>query len=160
MNSPNHKESLSEIVCKVFEQTAFLFPEKVDFEEGISYDDFELISANLSFTGDLAGDVSLILPLDLCRELAANLLGEDMTEGTDRDKYIDAAKEMLNIITGQLLTELFGQKALFSLGSPQVNDLVKEEFFANMEQGDYTCCMVDDYPIIATMRVRETIHEH
>ncbi len=160
MNESKRKELLSEIVCKVFEQTAFLFPEKVNFLEGMSFDDFELISVNLEFRGDKEGETVLIIPIDLCRELAANLLGEDPAEGEDREKCYDAAREILNIITGQMLTELFGQKALFSLDSPRATELACEAFFAGYEQGDYVCCTVDDYPIFAAMSLKEKVYEH
>ncbi|SYZ74383.1 hypothetical protein TRIP_C90011 [Candidatus Zixiibacteriota bacterium] len=160
MNESKQKEMLSDILCRVFEQTAFLFPEKVDLLEGMSLDEFEMLSINLKFAGDREGETTLIIPVDLCRELAANLLGEDPCDGTDREKCYDAAREMLNIITGQILTETFGEKALFNLSSPQTSELARDAFFAGYEQGDYVCCTVDDYPIFATMKLKEKIYEH
>jgi chemotaxis protein CheY-P-specific phosphatase CheC len=160
MTEHNFKDTLGEIVGKVFEQTAFLFPEPADLLDGISFDDFELILVNLQFAGAREGEVRLIIPLELCRELTANLLGEDMGDIDERDKSIDAAKEILNIITGQLLTEIYGQKAVFDLKSPQVQELTREELFSSLEGKDYICRTIDDYPIIATLTVNSDEYEH
>lgn len=160
MIDQNRRESLNEIVVKVFEQTAFLFLERADLAGGISFDDMELIHVHISFSGDAEGEVSIILPLEMCRELSSNILGEDISEADERDKSIDAVKEILNIITGQLLTKLFGFKALFNLSAPQVMELNREEFFSAIEAKDYTCHLAEEYPVITTLLVKAGAYEH
>jgi CheY-specific phosphatase CheX len=156
----NRKESLNEIVSKVFEQTAFLFPEAADLSGGISFEDFELIHVYISFTGDAEGEVSMVLPFEMCRELSSNILGEDFPETEEREKAIDAVKEMLNIITGQLLTKLFGHKGLFNLSSPELKELNREEFFGSLEQKDYSCHLIEQYPVITTISIKAGVYEH
>lgn len=159
MIDQNRRESLSEIVVKVFEQTAFLFLEPADLAGGISFDDLELVHVQISFSGDAEGEVSIVMPLDMCRELSSNILGEDIS-GADRDKCLDAVKEMLNIITGQLLTKLFGYKALFNLSAPQVTELNREEFFSTIEQKDYSCHLAENSPVITTLMIKAGAYEH
>lgn len=160
MIDPNRRESLNEIVVRVFEQTAFLFLEPADLAGGISFDNMELVQVHISFSGDAEGEVSLVLPLEMCRELSSNILGEDISESDDRDKCIDAIKEVLNIITGQLLTKLFGYRALFNLSSPQVMELNREEFFSTIEEKDYTCHFAEEYPVITTLMIKAGAYEH
>jgi CheY-specific phosphatase CheX len=160
MINHNRKESINEVVSKVFEQTAFLFPEPVDFTSGVSFDDFELILVSIHFAGDMEGNVSLVLPLEMCRELSANILGEEMDENEDKDKNIDAVKEILNIITGQLLTKIFGHKALFNLSAPQVQELNQEEFFSSLANKDFACHIIEQYPVITVFSVEAEHYEH
>ncbi len=160
MTDNNCRESLNEIVSKVFEQTAFLFPEPADLCDGISFDDMELLYVTITFSGEAEGEVSIILPIEMCRELWANILGEDFGDTEDREKYIDAVKEMLNIIAGQLLTKLFGHKALFNLTAPQIKELNREEFFSTMDQRDYSCHLIEQYPVITSMTITSGSYEH
>jgi len=160
MTDHNCRESLKEIVSQVFEQTAFLFPEPVDLADGISFDDLELFLVTINFTGEAEGETSLILPMEMCRELSANILGEDSVDGDDKEKYIDAVKELLNIITGQLLTRLFGHTALFNLSAPALVELNREEFFSTIEQKEYCCHLIEQYPVITTLTLNVGSYEH
>jgi hypothetical protein len=47
------------------------------------------------------------------------MLGIDETEESARDKGFDALKELLNMIVGNLLTELYGAEPIFELGLPR-----------------------------------------
>jgi len=153
------KETLNEVVCNVLEQTAFMFPEPADLKDGISFDEYDFNLAKVSFGGDRTGDVYLIVPTEFCSELAANMLGEDIEESDSGGKQNDALKEILNIIAGQLLTSLFGEKKIFSLSTPEVSELSKEEFFSLIEKNDYACSISDDYPVITFCTLEEEPHE-
>jgi len=154
------KTELNTVVCHVLEQTAFLFPEPADLADGISFDGREYLSASLPFSGDHTGCVVLVMPVEMSRELAANLLGEDDDVDISPEKQYDAAKEILNIIVGQLLIQLYGDKALFDLTPPKVKGIGQEELFALIEQNEYALSVADDYPIVAIMNPVVTDHEH
>lgn len=154
------KTILNDVVCRVLEQTAFLFPEPGNLSDGISFDEHEFLSASLVFSGDRNGKVMLVLPVDMSLELAANLLGEDEEIDVTTEKHFDAAKEILNIIVGQLLTKLYGDKALFDLTPPNVRAISHEELFALIEQNEYALSVVDEYPIVALLNPTVKAHEH
>jgi len=160
MNESNIKEILSETVCRVMEQTAFVFPEPIDLSDGIGFDDYDMLAVNLSFNGDSEGDMSFMVPMELCTEIAANLLGEEDEASISDDSCQDSAKEMLNIIVGQLLTKLYGEKAIFNLTPPEVRPLTKDELFAEVDDKPYACFMADDYPIIITFQAKDLFYEH
>ena len=136
-----------------------MFPEPADMEEGISFDKFEFNIARLAFKGDKSGEVTLIVPNEFCGELAANMLGEEIEKSDPKGKHADALREILNIIAGQLLTSLFGDKAVFNLMPPEVSELPKEEFFALIGENDYACSRSDDYPVISFCTLSEESHE-
>ncbi|MBD3169766.1 MAG: hypothetical protein GF307_09815 [candidate division Zixibacteria bacterium] len=159
-NDMKYKDALDEIVCQVMEQTAFVFPEPADLSEGVSLDEHEMLIATLAFNGDRDGEVSLIAPVNFCMELSANLLGKDIDETCTPEEYSDAAKEMLNIITGQLLTKVFGEEAVFNLTAPVTKSLTGEEMYSLIENNVYSFNMADEHPVLVTLTLKEKAHEH
>ena len=159
MSNRKVMEVINETVSGVLEQTAFMFPEPVDMVSGVSFENFEYILVKLNFSGEKNGDIKMIIPIDFCAELSANLLGEDIGDVDPEENNFDSAKELLNIVSGQILVNLFGNKALFSLTDLIVEKLEKDAFFSIIEGCEYHCCMVDDYPILTIYTLQETANE-
>lgn len=159
MNEPNERDILFDVVAQVFRQTAFLFPEPAEYPDGIPATEGTVYGISLAVSGDGKGDVSLFVTEALCRELAANVLGEDPNENDSLEKALDAAKETLNIIAGQYLLRAFGNKALFNLSAPQVIEVTPEQAAA-VTGIDRACGTVDGHPLIAAAAVETGAHEH
>jgi CheY-specific phosphatase CheX len=151
MKNENINEILNSVVCEILEQTAFVFPEPADQEEGINFEGFEYMETTQFYSGDKVGLVKLIVPKEFCKELSENILGEDLEIDKSVGEIADALKEVLNIITGQLLIELYGEEAIFNLTPPQVNELSKEEFFSFIENYEYALALSDNYPVITIL---------
>ena len=160
MSEQTIRDALNEVVARVFQQTAFMFPEPADMPEGMPAAGEAFIVVSLSFAGDRTGDISLMLPEVVCRELAANLLGEDITDDRLRETALDAAKETLNIIAGQLLIQMYGDKALFNLSAPEVKETAPADLIASAGTDAYACSMVDGRPILAALTPRTDVYEH
>lgn len=160
MSEQTIRDALNEVIARVFQQTAFLFPQPADLPESIPSGDDAFIAVSLTFSGDRSGDICLILPETVCRELAANLLGEDLTDDYLREKVLDAAKETLNIIAGQLLIQMYGDKALFNLSAPEVKEATPAEIMASADTRACACSMVDGRPVFAAMTPRTDVYEH
>ena len=160
MSDADYKKIINNTVGGVLEQTAFMFPEPADMVEGVSFEEFDFIIVSLDFTGDRSGSVKMIVPVEFCGELSANLLGEEIGDSDPGENNFDAAREMLNIVAGQLLVSIFGDKALFSLANLQAKSLDKEEIFGIIGETDYACSMVDDYPVITIFSLEGKIYEH
>jgi chemotaxis protein CheY-P-specific phosphatase CheC len=136
-----------------------VFPEPADLSDGIAFDEHEFLLASLTFNGYKEGEVSFITTSGLLVELSANLLGEDEESSITKEKYSDAAKEVLNIIAGQILTTLFGEEEVFNLTPPEVRDVKGEELFKIMEETTHSFNIADDNPIITTFALREGAYE-
>ncbi|MDD4050918.1 MAG: chemotaxis protein CheX [candidate division Zixibacteria bacterium] len=160
MSDQTIRDALNEVVARVFQQTAFLFPEPADLPESMPSGDDAFIAVSLTFSGDRSGDICLILPETVCRELAANLLGEDLTEDLIRETALDAAKETLNIIAGQLLIQMYGDKALFNLSAPEVKETAPADIIASAGTDAYACSMVDGRPVLAALTPKTDVYEH
>ncbi len=160
MSDQTIRDALNLVVARVFEQTAFMFPEATNLLDGIPCGEGDLVCVSLKFSGERSGEIALILPAALCRELAANILGEELIDDDARETELDAARETLNIITGQFLIQMFGTKALFNLAAPETAPLTRDDFFSAIGDKEYTCCMVDRYPVITAVSVQTDTYEH
>ena len=154
------RDTVNEVVCQVLEQTAFMFPEMPDPDEGMTFDGFEFVEARLSFSGDRSGEVMMIVPVDFCAELAENMLGEEIDEVDPESRSLDALKESLNIVAGQLLTRIFGDELIFNIGAPRAVELPQEKFFEIIGESEYACCVSDEYPIISLFNLEKSPNEH
>lgn len=160
MNNPNHKETLLQVVNRVLEQAAFIFADESGELSRIDPYALSFVKVSLNFDGAHTGQTILIVPKDLCGEFAMNMLGCEPEECASEEIRIDAGKEIANMVTGQLLTELFGTKAVINLSAPDAVELPSEEFFATLDANDYVCAMVDDRPVIAILSEVGAVHEH
>jgi len=139
---------LNDVAISVLEQTAFIFCEAANLQDGIDLDAFEFIKVRIEFSGDQDGLVIAIAPGKFCCELAENMLGEELITEECGEKNIDALKEILNIIAGQYLIRLYGDRAVFDLSAPEATEISSEELCNMVGQYDFGCCLSDDYPIL------------
>jgi CheY-specific phosphatase CheX len=115
------KDVAEKVITNVLENIAFLFPEKIGIEETEITDEWNSEGFELKFSGINSGSVRMWIEKSLALSLAANMLGCDEPE-IDPEKAFDAAKEVLNIITGSLITELYGKKDIIKLHIPRKID--------------------------------------
>jgi chemotaxis protein CheY-P-specific phosphatase CheC len=111
------KETLVGTASRVFEQAAFMFADEVE-----TIDTDLHLGVSLKFTGENSGTVELWTVKELALTIADNLLGEidALSEEKLQARLIDALKEMLNMIAGNLITDLFGTAPVYNLEIPEV----------------------------------------
>jgi CheY-specific phosphatase CheX len=160
MNDQKHKDALRAVVCRVLEQAAFIFTDESADTPKIDPYATPFVKVSLDFTGAHSGRMMLILPIDVCGEFAVNMLGCDPADCASKESQIDAGREIANMVTGQLLTELYGNQAVINLSAPESVDLQPDEFFATLDANEYICTMVEDRPVIAIFSEIGTLHEH
>jgi len=153
-------EALSRVVPRILEQAAFLFPEPVENPDEFPLENHELVMATIDYSGDCNGRMAMIVPFELCSEISSNMLGEEIEETNFREKVLDAFKEVLNIITGQMLTEVYGDKAVCNLQAPEVREISADETRKLMEEGESTLSISDDSPIITVLKQAKESDEH
>ena len=80
-------------------------------------------AAMVDFTGPFGGQLFVAISNDMLAPLASNMLGldpgEEAPEGVDP---VDALKELLNVICGNLLPALAGDEVVFHIGAPVLLD--------------------------------------
>jgi len=147
--SENYTESLYRVLEESLENLAFMFAESIDANE-VTMTDTECTKVSMEFTGDLYnGALMMVVPSNISNELAANILGIDITSDDALDLGDDSLKEVLNVICGRVLTEISGTEPLFDLTIPKLETIQFTEIETYLRNENTCCAMVDDmYPII------------
>lgn len=83
----------------------------------------EWIEAGISYRGPFAGAITLRCTQDFAYELAGNLLSVSPDDPEAQPKSIDAVKELLNIVCGRFITNVYGVEPVFDLTPPTARRL-------------------------------------
>ena len=108
------KESLNNAIVKTFEEMAFIdvMPlENSDFKyHQIAY---------LTFTSPIQGSIILFLPKDCKKTIVENIHGTNW-EDLHTDQIDDCLLELLNVVGGNFLNNLFGDDEQYNITFPQM----------------------------------------
>ena len=108
----------------------------------------------VDFTGVVNGSYLIFAPRDLLAVLATNVLGLD--EEPTPESCEDAFREMGNVLSGNLLTEMFGEDTVFDISLPRVRDTNggdREQLERNKQRTFNLCA--DGVPVAVTFWAQE-----
>lgn len=146
------QEQLCNIFTEVVEKLTFMFGEVVPKDELHSPGTL-FTEASMTFTGDMAGRLSVAVPSEITAEIAANILGIEPEDIETESMMNDALAEMLNVVCGHVIMVMKGTDANFKLTSPQT-DYVSEEHYAEMmSSDDYVSLLLDDNPVFLGLKL-------
>ena len=109
-------ELLTDILGTVLQDSAFMFVEPA--EEPAEWGE-KVFAATLAFESVKGGLLRLTMALPVGVELAANMLGTEITDPEAEENGRAAVSEILNVIGGAFVTRYFGTKVPSQLGLPQ-----------------------------------------
>ncbi|MCE5279000.1 MAG: chemotaxis protein CheX [Planctomycetaceae bacterium] len=109
------RETLARIAEDTFASLAFMFP--VEPQEAPPSAAPPVI-ASVAFHGPWRGWLEMSLPPEMMAPLAANILGADDPADTDVEKQVDALKEVLNVICGNLLPVIDSPQSEYTVAAP------------------------------------------
>jgi CheY-specific phosphatase CheX len=120
-------EELKRVMVTTLENFAFVFAEIDDSEQPPLDPAADYIAATVTFKGSSqCGELQIAIPVDLCREIAANVLGLEPGEVAEPET-MDAIKEWSNIVAGALTADLFGVEKTFALSAPSAMTMNSEQ---------------------------------
>ena len=144
----NANDILIKVCCDVFESLSFMFGEAIDLDE-VDSESESFINVSISYKGNRAGAVILIVSAETAKILAYNILGIDEDEeDLPSESYMDASKELLNTICGQFITSMFGDEPVFDLTVPETKIISLDEWQKSVDSGNFLALNVDDEPIL------------
>jgi CheY-specific phosphatase CheX len=134
--------SLLEVILRrTLEEAAFVY-----FEPGEASPEADgpVLEARLRYAGDHEGELRLAVSESFASTLAANMLGEEEggAEVTGDDR--DAVGELLNMIAGALVLEVFGRYARCALDIPQVRRVSPDEHRRALDGADVAVSLLDE----------------
>ena len=116
-------DSIAEIaeqtITRVLEGAAFIFTDPLAESDIPLLQTWEADGVSLKFKGKPTGMMHLWVSEGFACSIAANMLGIDMESEIAKEKGLDALKELLNMIVGNLMTAAFGEEPVFELGLPE-----------------------------------------
>jgi hypothetical protein len=143
---------LERVAARVLADAAFLLAEPLE-QPPPSPASWQAAGARIMFSGPFRGYVEIWASRETARKLAANMLGQDPADPEIDEAHGDALMETLNVICGNLLTELAGQEPVFQLGTPRTcSGFVP---FSEREPGVDAWLEADGQPVLMRMRVVE-----
>ncbi len=148
-----------ETIRDVLEQFAFMFCESDD--EKLFRDcqgPFLHVSITFSRGGRESGQAALSLtaPESMAVELAGNILGLDPAE-VDADAGPDALKELINVVCGEVIPKLYGNKEVFDLTVPSLCRIDSGKWNELVADPDNLRLWVDDRPMLAMLTVANEV---
>ncbi len=145
----NDNGLLLQVFSSVFEEFAFMFVEPdADPEPGDS-SCCPCLLAEISFESrDKKGFLEAVAPVEVCAELAENILGDEQEELPEQAEE-QALTELLNVSCGYFLAEKFGTEEVFDLSIPQTRPVDEQEWAALVEDDSHTRLRVDESPFLA-----------
>ena len=136
--------TLATIFSEVLANLAFMFTDEEQPE--VTTGDLWL-ETTISYSGSINGSLKLFCTRDFAVLLAANLLGTDLEDEEAQSDAIDAVKEFMNIVCGQLVTAYHGTEKVFNLTIPEVRELPAAPDLSAAEGDDSTMVCVDGHRV-------------
>ncbi len=115
---------LQTIFSDILSDMAFIFV--ADPDDGVSLGEYTL-QVRVSYKGPQNGILQLRCDGRFAAVVAANLLGVDEEDSAAEQGRLDALKELMNVVCGNLVTELYGTEGLFELTIPEVTAILPGE---------------------------------
>lgn len=145
------RERIGEIIVGIIEKQAFLLGEPAGRDELAGELDGGFKAA-VNFSGHASGNLRLLASQATCQELAANVLGVD-EEDIDDAAARDAIGEMLNVLCGNILTELAGEDPIFDLTPPTVEAAGADDWEAALNAPGALAFLMEDEPFVVSLSV-------
>lgn len=145
------REAVNAKICEIFERLAFMFGDAIGKDE-LEIPDGPCFRAEICFSGDRSGSLTLLGPSTLCPVLAANVLGADPDDPRAEERAEDAVKELLNVACGHVLSTVADGDAVFDLMPPSVAPSSSEEITRVARDPESLAFLMDDLPLLLRLR--------
>lgn len=143
---------LETVFTNCLENIAFMFCEKVEAMDDEAFDT-DFARGTISFNGPVNGSITLIIPRDMGKELAANTLGIETSDPAILDQADDAIGELLNVICGQFLTTAKGTGPVFDLTVPKIRLMTRQDVLDAKNDPEHLLLRADDNPVILKLEI-------
>ncbi len=140
------QDQLGRTFLGIVEQLTFMFGEPMPKEE-LDVEDTSFLMTSMKFTGDLTGQLTLAVPMEITAEIAANIMGLEPEDVDSEEMRRDAVAEMLNVVCGHVIMDLGGKDANFKLDSPVTGPMDEDTFDQMMLSDDFIGFMLHDSPV-------------
>jgi hypothetical protein len=139
------------VISRIIGDAAFMFTDPLDAEGRPPVEGWTTLGVSLSFSGDIAGEFRFWASPSLTQGIAVNMLGLDQAAMLSDEKLKDALKEIVNIIVGNFITEMYGDGVVATLGLPGM--IEPAHLGGDHGNPDAQWLSVDGNPVLCVMRI-------
>ncbi len=146
------QETVNATFMSIVERLTFMFGEAVD-KDDLDTEGIDFTLARMSFIGDMVGNLSVAVPTAITAEIAANILGLEAEDLSDKAMLDDALGEMVNVVCGHIIMDLIGKDANFKLHSPEVLSVDETLMVEMLSSPDFKGFELDDSPTLLGLKL-------
>jgi len=147
-----YKMILSEVFRDILMRFSFMFGEECAKNE-LPLNNLDYLHARICFNGHKHGCIGILAPVELCTEMAANVLGIDIEDDDCIMDSLDTFEELTNVVCGQFLTGAFGDNPVFNLSPPLVSKSDRAEWLEVADKDNSLAFMIEDEPTLIYLEV-------
>jgi len=148
----NIRNILEEVIAEVIEQFTFMLEENIPVESLPALKGEYLYSEIGFTTPSEEGVIELIAPEDLCREMAANILGVE-PNAIKAEEAHDALRELTNITCGAFMEQHFGNSTKISISVPELSTISQSSWEVINQDITTVGLVVDEEPLLARCKI-------
>ena len=148
-------DTLAEVLRQVAQKQAFVFSEEVSVEDAEAPEDGGLLMrSSISFLGPCSGSIKIAMPETVCDLVAENILGlEDGQASSMREEAKDVIAELLNVLCGQFLTAIEGDKPVFNLSVPEILIIDEAQWNSLRDEPGCRAIAIENFPILVSLEL-------
>jgi hypothetical protein len=139
------------VISRIIGDAAFMFTDPLGAEGRPPAETWKALGVSLSFSGDIDGEFRFWASPELTQGIAVNMLGLDQADPLSEARLSDALREIVNIIVGNFLTDMYGDGVIATLGLPRMIDAAA--LGADCANANAQWLSVDGNPVLCVMRV-------
>lgn len=146
------EDAAKSVISRILEEAAFIFTDELSTDNLPKPGAWKAEGVKLTFNGSPCGELHMWASEGFAIYAASNMLGIDPDAEHAREKGMDALKEILNMVVGNLITEVYGETLVFELGLPtplDANVLDKD-----MADSSALWLCAEDNPVLFTLRMQ------
>ncbi len=140
------KEIMDSVFGNVLKTMAFMFVEPVSDITELDVPK-RALKSEIVFSGFKHGSMTIIVDFEMCLEVVENTLGMEVGDTVTKEMAFDALKELLNITCGSLLTSVYGEKPVFDLMPPCIDEIPENVWQDLKSVSDCWFYKVDEWPV-------------
>ncbi|MCG3196025.1 MAG: hypothetical protein HUU16_00530 [Candidatus Omnitrophica bacterium] len=148
------RDRIVEVFQDIVGKQAFMLVECLD-KEDLPAGGEEFRRAAVRLRGDIQGQLTVIVPVEMCKEIAANVLGIVSKENLAELRAEDSFVELVNVVCGHLATVLVGGERRARGALPELSTISRDEWREAQGDPDAIGFLVDDFPVLLTIAVEE-----
>ena len=141
------KEVLTKASILALENWGMMMIDPCEIEENLFPDDEHLYLTAMQFQGVMSGSIAILATQGFAETLCRNLLGREPQETIEPKECEDALQELTNVLSGNFLTEAYGDDTVFDLVYPTIRKLTFDNKSHVLHNKLTLCFMADDNPV-------------